>query len=601
MLNKSRKPYFEVGLPATQTVYLLRGIVYGQALLSNCKRSVHFVAAMDVEYVEQLCSHLYLSVKNTEKGKRKGEEEENTWPELLPFENDGTKPPAPQSDSDEEDNETKRIREVRSQMTSFWKEHSTQASLQEMMLDTEAEKLSKEELPEILSYLPDFSGKRVFELGAGIGRFTREIAQVAESVVAVDFMQDFIKKNEEDNKSLGNIEFVCADVTQMTRTNESADLIFTNWLLMYLEDKEVQSLLAKLLGWLEPGGYLFIRESCRYPSGNKKRGYNPTQYREPSMYEALIASTTIPIDEQHVYGYDMVLSKSVDTYIKHKNNANQVAWLVQKVKRDTTKIQGFKTFRDFLDTQQYSATGILRYEKIFGRTFVSTGGLETTEEFVAMLDLKPGQQVLDVGGGIGGSAFYMAKAFGVKVVSVDLSSNMTEIAHERAHELGIGPDIVSFEMADATKRDYKPQSFDVIYSRDTILHIEDKLSLFKQFFKWLKPGGKLLISDYCCSEGPHTDKFTEYVKLRGYHLYSPPAYGKLLEQAGFTNVRAEDRSDQFIQVLHRELRDAEAIKEEFIQEFSESDYLDIVNGWKDKVVRVGESDQRWGLFFAEKN
>ncbi|KAK7505822.1 hypothetical protein BaRGS_00003093 [Batillaria attramentaria] len=469
-----------------------------------------------------------------------------------------------------------------------------------MMLDNNAEELTKEELPEIMSYLPDYTGKRIIELGAGIGRFTSELAPKAESVVAVDFMQDFIDKNEKTNKHFGNIEFVCADVTQLTREKESADLVFSNWLLMYLEDKEVQQLLAKLLSWLAPGGYLFIRESCRHPSGDKSRSSNPTQYRDPALYEAFLASTTIPRDAESVYGFDMVLSKSVETYIKRKNNSNQVVWLVQKVKRDASKTYGFKTFQEFLDNQQYSANGILRYEKIFGRTFVSTGGLETTKEFVDMLKLRPGQKVLDVGGGIGGSAFYMAKEFGVKVVSIDLSSNMTQIGLERARELGIGPDQVSFEIADATKRDYPPQSFDVVYSRDTILHIEDKLSLFKQFFKWLKPGGKVLISDYCCSEGKHTERFLAYVMQRGYHLYSPSRYGKLLEEAGFVNVRAEDRSEQFKQVLQRELKTAEAIKNEFIQEFCEEDYNYIVNGWKDKLVRVGEGDQRWGLFYAEK-
>ena len=37
------------------------------------------------------------------------------------------------------------------------------------------------------------------------------------------------------------------------------------------------------------------------------------------------------------------------------------------------------TFRTFLDSVQYSRTGILRYERIFGPGFVSTGGLETTK------------------------------------------------------------------------------------------------------------------------------------------------------------------------------------------------------------------------------
>ena len=41
---------------------------------------------------------------------------------------------------------------------------------------------------------------------------------------------------------------------------------------------------------------------------------------------------------------------------------------------------------------------------------------------------------------------------------------------------------VQFEVADATKREYQPEVFDVIYSRDTILHISDKLALFKNFY-----------------------------------------------------------------------------------------------------------------------
>lgn len=40
---------------------------------------------------------------------------------------------------------------------------------------------------------------------------------------------------------------------------------------------------------------------------------------------------------------------------------------------------GFQTFQKFLDNQQYTRDGILRYEKIFGDGYVSTGGARTTE------------------------------------------------------------------------------------------------------------------------------------------------------------------------------------------------------------------------------
>jgi len=59
-------------------------------------------------------------------------------------------------------------------MESFWKEHSQHASEEEMMLDSNAEVLGKEEIPEILGLLPDVTGLDVLELGAGIGLVLRK-------------------------------------------------------------------------------------------------------------------------------------------------------------------------------------------------------------------------------------------------------------------------------------------------------------------------------------------------------------------------------------------------------------------------------------------
>ena len=54
-------------------------------------------------------------------------------------------------------------------MKEYWIKHSAQASIQEMLLDSNAEEISDNEMPEIVSILPSFKGKIILELGAGIG------------------------------------------------------------------------------------------------------------------------------------------------------------------------------------------------------------------------------------------------------------------------------------------------------------------------------------------------------------------------------------------------------------------------------------------------
>ena len=53
-------------------------------------------------------------------------------------------------------------------MVTYWKRNSN-PNLESMMLDTNADKINRFEYPEILECLPDLDGKRILELGAGIG------------------------------------------------------------------------------------------------------------------------------------------------------------------------------------------------------------------------------------------------------------------------------------------------------------------------------------------------------------------------------------------------------------------------------------------------
>ncbi|GIX72831.1 phosphoethanolamine N-methyltransferase [Caerostris extrusa] len=465
---------------------------------------------------------------------------------------------------------------TRVKMHQYWQNFAP--SLESMMLDKTASTIHIDEQEEIVSLLPSLEHKRVLELGAGIGRYTGLLASEAHHLTAVDFMEEYISVNKKNHGHLNNITYIAADVLDLQLPDKKFGAVFSNWLFMYLTDQECVSLLQRILRWLDDGGWLFIRESCFHSSGNMSRQTNPTFYRTPAEYASLLDSAWVsnsnsilePSEEGH--GFKIVSVGSLRSYIKHKNNSYQIYFLAKKADK---RMDSKDNFQSFLDKKQYSRQGVRRYEWIFGKTFLSTGGMSTTENYVARLDLKPGQKVLDVGVGIGGHSFYMAEKYGVEVLGVDLSVNMMTVATEYLSEKPHLDKLVKFVICDITKSVYDEASFDTIYSRDTFLHIPNKDELFKNFEKWLKPGGKILFTDY--TKG---DKKTHQILK--------------------STLVTEDTICSLCNNIKRKLNHLRQEKEAFLKEFTEEDYQYLEDNWIAKIKRAEEGNQTWTACYAEK-
>ena len=287
---------------------------------------------------------------------------------------------------------------------------------------------------------------------------------------------------------------------------------------MYLTDDEVCELFAKSLRWLRPGGYMFFRESCFHQSGNAKRKENPTKYRSPGLYHKMAQDQMQMVEveaqaageAQPCFVFELVTQKALQSYVELKGNHNQIAWLFQKretsIVRNPTRGAALQTY---LDTHRYTDSSIRIYERMYGDGYVSCGGAETTAEFVGQLALQSGERVLDVGCGIGGGWQQLAYDYEVHVVGVDLSVNMVNIALERRVTVAKQQPLekrqlcdVAFQVADIMSSEFADGTFDVIYSRDSLLHIQDKPALFERLLRWLKPGGRMLFTDYCQSSQP---------------------------------------------------------------------------------------------------
>jgi phosphoethanolamine N-methyltransferase len=254
----------------------------------------------------------------------------------------------------------------------------------------------------------------------------------------------------------------------------------------------------------------------------------------------------------------------------------------------------------FDNNGQYSRTGILRYEKIFGEHYVSTGGHATTDDLCRRLGsvLRPGARVLDVGSGIGGAAFHLAQAHGAKVTGIDLAEEMVAIAQERVARLGLS-DSVSFVLGDVLETSF-PEPFDIIWSRDAFMHIPDKARLFSRLYSLMATGGRLVITDYARGRTPGSPEFERYIEKTGYSVIEPETYGEILRAAGFVNVVVDDATAKFVEILRSEEDRLVSNRADFLASFSASDLDYLVDRWNMKIGFCQADDMKWGIYLADK-
>jgi tocopherol O-methyltransferase len=115
-----------------------------------------------------------------------------------------------------------------------------------------------------------------------------------------------------------------------------------------------------------------------------------------------------------------------------------------------------------------------------------------TETLMAEARIQPGQAVLDVGCGMGSSSIYLAAKLGCQVTGVTISPVQRHWARwcARWHRVARQAE---FLCADAEHTEFKPASFDVVWSIECTEHLFDKAGFFKKAGQWLKPGGRVAI------------------------------------------------------------------------------------------------------------
>jgi SAM-dependent methyltransferase len=158
---------------------------------------------------------------------------------------------------------------------------------------------------------------------------------------------------------------------------------------------------------------------------------------------------------------------------------------------------------------------------------------------VALASLQEGEVVLDLGSGAGLDAFMAAEKVGEagKVIGVDMTPEMVQKAQENA--VTIGAKNTEFRLGEIEKLPVEDDSVDVIISNCVINLAPDKMKVFQEAYRVLRPGGKLMVSDMVIIK-PLPDEVRESI-----HSYTgciagaiPEAeYLQIIREAGFESVR----------------------------------------------------------------
>ncbi len=254
-------------------------------------------------------------------------------------------------------------------------------------------------------------------------------------------------------------------------------------------------------------------------------------------------------------------------------------------------------------SQEYDDAMVSLLEQVWGDGFLSPGGPDEIRMIVDSIELS-GKTVLDIGCGTGGIGQFLAESFDPEqIVGVDVDPGLIERASSRAEQTKLG-ERLRFQCVVPGPLPFEDGSFDVVFSKDAMIHIGDKEALFEDIFRVLAPGGVIAACDWMSStDGPFSAELKNYIELEdlGFGMASPARYRKAMAEAGFHDIQMTDRNAWYKPLVSKECEALSGPLYERLVETVGQEFVDhSIDVWRALKVVVDRGELRPNHMRARK-
>jgi ubiquinone/menaquinone biosynthesis C-methylase UbiE len=264
---------------------------------------------------------------------------------------------------------------------------------------------------------------------------------------------------------------------------------------------------------------------------------------------------------------------------------------------DTVKIGGLS------EPGEYDESMLALLQIIWGDGFLSPGG---SEEIARLLEGSSvaGCKVLDIGCGLGAIDALLVREHGAgSVIGVDIDPHLIERMQERIGRAGLSERIEG-RRVDGGPLPFAAASFDVVFSKDSLVQIPHKSAIFAEILRVLRPGGRFIASDWLRGgSGAYSPEMTEFFRLEGiaYNMASLEESAAALRASGFRDVEIRDRHGWYLPLAQRELESMEGVLAPLIvSRIGATRAKYFIDDWRQMVLVLERGELRPGHLKAVK-